>query len=142
MIRITDTIGLDEREVVEEFIRASGPGGQNVNKVSSAVQLRFDLGHSSCLPEEVRTRVMQLAGRRLTREGHLIITARRFRTQHRNRLDAWQRLIALIREGTSPPRERRRTRPSRAALSRRREERCKQSLRKARRAPVGSRDRD
>jgi ribosome-associated protein len=103
MIRVTDAIALDEREVEESFLRASGPGGQNVNRLETAVQLRFDAARSPSLPEAVRARLMRLAGRRLTRAGVLVITARRHRTQERNRAEALERLVALIREAAGPP---------------------------------------
>jgi ribosome-associated protein len=119
MIRITDRLSIDETELAESFIRASGPGGQNVNKLSSAVQLRFDVRHSPSLPDDVRTRLERLAGRRLTREGVLVITAQRHRTQERNRSDARERLIELIREAATPPVPRRPTRPTRASRERR-----------------------
>ena len=105
MIRVTHTISIDDDEVDEQFVRASGPGGQNVNKLSSAVQLRFDVRHSPNLPGDVRARLERLAGRRLTREGVLIISAQRHRTQERNRQDARERLIELIRRAAT--RERR-----------------------------------
>lgn len=114
MIAITADLALDEREISETFIRASGPGGQNVNKVASAVQLRFDVRGSPSLPEPVRARVERLAGKRLTTDGELIITAQRFRSQERNRADALERLVALIRRAAEPPRPRRKTRPSHA----------------------------
>jgi ribosome-associated protein len=119
MIHITDRISLDEGELEETFIRASGPGGQNVNKLSSAVQLRFDVRHSPSLPDSVRMRLERLAGKRLTREGVLVITAQRHRTQERNRADARERLIELIREAATPPVPRRPTRPTRASKERR-----------------------
>ena len=119
MIRITAAIALDERELEERFIRASGPGGQNVNKLASAVQLRFDVRHSPSLPEAVRARLERLAGRRLTRDGVLVITAQRHRTQERNRADARERLCELIREAATPPVPRRPTRPTRASKERR-----------------------
>jgi ribosome-associated protein len=129
MIAVTADLSLDEREISETFIRASGPGGQNVNKVASAAQLRFDARHSPSLPEAVRTRLERLAGSRLTTDGVLVITARRFRSQERNRADARDRLIALIRRAAEPPRPRRKTRPGTAQ----REERL---ATKARRATV------
>src|SRR5437764_4734212 len=119
MIRIDERIGIDERELEERFIRASGPGGQNVNKLASAVQLRFDVRGSPNLPDDVRTRLGRLAGRRLTREGVLVITAQRHRTQERNRQDALDRLIELIRRAAAAPRPRRATRPSAGARERR-----------------------
>jgi ribosome-associated protein len=118
-IRITDTIALDEREIEESFVRASGPGGQNVNKLATAVQLRFDVRHSPSLPEDVRARLERLAGRRLTQDGVLVLTAQRHRTQERNRQDALARLTALIERAARPPTPRRATRPSMAAKRRR-----------------------
>jgi ribosome-associated protein len=114
MIAITADLTLDEREISETFIRASGPGGQNVNKVASAAQLRFDVGASPSLPEPVKARLARLAGQRLTQDGVIVITARRFRSQERNREDARERLVALIRRAAEPPRPRRKTRPSAA----------------------------
>jgi ribosome-associated protein len=112
MIRITDTISIDEDEISESFIRASGPGGQNVNKLATAVQLRFDVRHSPSLTHEVRARLERLAGRRLTRDGVLVITAHRHRTQERNRDDALERLVELVRAATVRPTPRRPTRPT------------------------------
>jgi ribosome-associated protein len=114
MIQITDDLALDEREISETFIRASGPGGQNVNKVASAVQLRFDIKGSTSLPEPVKARLMRLAGQRVTHDGVMIITGQRFRSQERNRQDALDRLAALIRRAAEPPKPRRKTRPSAA----------------------------
>jgi ribosome-associated protein len=119
MIRINPLIELDEREIQEDFVRASGPGGQNVNKVSTAVQLRFDVARSPSLPEPVRTRLAMLAGRRLTRDGVLIIEAERYRSQRRNRDDALERLIELIREACEVDKPRRPTRPTLASKKRR-----------------------
>jgi len=130
MIQVTADIAITEDEVVEEFVRSTGPGGQNVNKVSSAVQLRFDIAHSPSLPEEVRQRLLQLAGRRVTAEGVLLITARRYRDQARNRQDARDRLAELIRRAAEPPPLRRPTRPSRAAKARRLEEKHRRGARK------------
>jgi ribosome-associated protein len=112
MIRINDHIALDESEISESFIRSSGPGGQNVNKLATAVQLRFDVRHSPSLPHEVRARLEQLAGRRLTRDGVLVITAQRYRTQERNRDDAVTRLVELIQAAAVRPTPRRPTRPT------------------------------
>jgi ribosome-associated protein len=119
MIRITDAIAIDEREIEESFVRASGPGGQNVNKLATAVQLRFDVRGSPSLPEDVRARLERLAGRRLTQDGVLIITARRHRTQERNRQDALDRLVELVQRAALPPTPRRPTRPTVAARRRR-----------------------
>ena len=119
MIRVTPTIAIDEREIEESFIRSSGPGGQNVNKLATAVQLRFDVRRSPALPDDVRQRLERLAGRRLTREGVLVITAQQYRTQERNRQDALERLIALIKEAAVRPVPRRPTRPTAGSRKRR-----------------------
>ncbi|MFC2019277.1 alternative ribosome rescue aminoacyl-tRNA hydrolase ArfB [Chloroflexota bacterium] len=119
MIRITSTIAIDESEIREYFIRASGPGGQNVNKVATTVQLRFDVANSRSLPEEVRKRLISLADNRITEDGVLIIDARRFRTQGRNREDATDRLVELIRNAAQRPKVRRKTRPTLASKIRR-----------------------
>jgi len=119
MIRVTGTIMIDEEEIHQQFIRASGPGGQNVNKVATAVQLRFDVAHSASLPEDVRERLTRLAGKRITKEGLLIIDARRFRTQEKNRQDAVARLINLIRQAAQRPKIRKKTKPTLASKERR-----------------------
>ena len=119
MIPVTDSSALDKREIQESFVRASGPGGQNVNKLATAVQLRFDVERSPALPEGVRARLKTLAGRRLTQDGVLLISAQRHRTQERNRQDALERLIDLIRRAATPPVPRRPTRPTLASKRRR-----------------------
>ena len=127
LIPINCHLFLDDGEIEESFVRASGPGGQNVNKVSSAVQIRFDLSGSRSLPEDLRQRLARLAGRRLTRDGVIVIIAQRYRTQERNRQDALDRLIALIRRAAVPPVPRRPTKPSRAAKERRLQAKAKRS---------------
>ncbi len=117
-IYIKEGITIDEKEVKMEFIRASGPGGQNVNKVSTAVQLRFDVMNASSLPEDVRTRLITLAGKRVTEGGVLIINAQRYRTQERNRQDALDRLVDLIEKAAVKPKSRRKTKPSLASKKR------------------------
>jgi ribosome-associated protein len=119
MIRITDSIAIDESELTEDFVRSSGPGGQNVNKLSTAVQLRFDVRHSPSLPNDVALRLMRLAGSRLTKAGVLVLTAQNHRTQERNRQDARDRLVELIREAAVAPVKRRPTKPSKAAKAKR-----------------------
>jgi ribosome-associated protein len=119
MIRVSPHIEIDEREIDEQFVRASGPGGQNVNKLSTAVQLRFDVRRSPSLAPEVRTRLERLAGARLTRDGVLVIIAQRHRTQGRNREDALARLIDLIRQAEIRPVKRRPTKPTKASRERR-----------------------
>jgi len=127
MIQITSSIALDDSEIEESFIRSPGPGGQKVNKTESAVQLRYDARHSPALVNAVYLRLKTLAGRRMTKDGIVVITANQFRTQEKNRKDAIERLVALIREAAEPPKYRRPTRPTTAAKQRRLESKRRQS---------------
>jgi ribosome-associated protein len=140
MIRITDHIAIDESELVESFIRSSGPGGQNVNKLATAVQLRFDVRRSPSLPNDVSIRLQRLAGKRLTRDGILVITAQNHRTQERNRADALERLIELIREAAVRPVPRRETKPTKASRKRRLDAKSRRGNIKAMRGKQGFTD--
>jgi ribosome-associated protein len=135
-IAITESISLDEGELVENFILSSGPGGQNVNKVASAVQLRFDIAGSPSLPEEIKQRLLRLAGKRASKEGVLVLVARGLRSQQRNREDARERLMALIRRASEIPKPRRATRPTRASVERRLQAKTVRSRRKRMRSGV------
>lgn len=140
MIRITDTIAIDERELAESFIRASGPGGQNVNKIATAVQLRFDVRRSPGLSEPVRRRLERLAGRRLTQDGVLVMTVQRHRSQERNRKEARAALIRLIRQAAVPPLRRTPTKPTGASQRRRLEAKSHRAGLKRTRAAIPVRE--
>ncbi len=133
-VQASSKVSLNEDELIETFVRAPGPGGQNVNKLATAVQLRFDVARSPSLPEDVRTRLVRLAGRRLTGEGVLVIDAHRFRTQNRNREDARERLFELIRAASVAPKVRRSTKPTAASRERRlQEKRVRSEVKRGRR---------
>ncbi len=131
MIQATPTIAIDENELQFEFVRSSGPGGQNVNKVATAVQLRFDVTHSPSLPDDVRQRLVSLAGTRITDKGVLMIDAQRFRTQGANRQDAVNRLMEMVRQAAHKPRVRHKTRPTLASKQRRLETKRRRSTTKS-----------
>jgi ribosome-associated protein len=136
MLQITPSIALDDDEITIDFIQASGPGGQNVNKVASAVQLRFDVLHSPALPDEIRARLLHLGGKRITNDGVLVIVARRHRTQAQNRIDALDQLAELIRKAAIKPRPRHKTTPTRAAKQERLRRKQERGTTKRLRRPI------
>ena len=138
MIRVTPQIAIDESEITLRFIRASGPGGQKINKAATAVQLRFNVRQAKTLPEDVRERLLRLGGKRVTHRGVLVIDARRFRTQERNRQDAIDRLVILARKAAKRPKVRRATKPTAAAKKRRLDAKRRRGEIKRRRRQVAS----
>lgn len=136
MIHVAPGIDLDENELIFEFVRSSGPGGQNVNKVSTAVQLRFDVAHSPALPEDVRARLVKMAGQRLTADGVLVLDARSTRSQTRNREAAVEQLVEMIRRAAIPPKHRRKTKPTAASKQERLEHKAQRGKTKTLRRPV------
>ena len=140
IVQVAPGVAIPEAEIEERFIQSGGPGGQNVNKVATAVQLRFDLTGSPSLPPEVRRRLLRIAGRRVTADGALVINARRFRTQEANRRDARARLAALVAQALAEPRARRATRPTRAARERRLQDKARRAAVKRRRTQPGDDD--
>jgi ribosome-associated protein len=138
MIRVTDDITLDENELRLEFVRASGPGGQNVNKVSSAVQLRFNISQSACLSPEIKDRLIRSAGRKVAADGTLVIQAHRYRSQEQNRVDAINRLVTLIQKAAVAPKSRRKTKPSASVRERRLKNKRQRSQIKQKRRPVNA----
>lgn len=138
MLRITDHLSIPDDELVERFVRSAGPGGQNVNKVATAVELRFDVAGSPSLPEPIRQRLLARRDRRLTDDGVLVLNAQRFRSQDRNREDARARLVTFIESGLSAPKPRLATRPTRASKVRRLEgKRVRAKVKRQRRSPTG-----
>jgi ribosome-associated protein len=140
MIQITPDIAISEDEIQVQFIRASGPGGQHVNKTATAVQLRFDIKNALSLPVDIRERLLRFPDRRITADGVLVITARRFRSQDQNRRDAVQRLVDLVHKSALKPARRRKTKPSRAAVKRRLEHKRRQGVKKGMRRPISKAD--
>ncbi len=137
MIHVTKSIAIDESEIQEDFVRSSGPGGQRVNKVATAVQLRFNVARSASLPEEVRERLIRIVGKWITEEGDLVIDARRFRSQERNRQDARERLVALIRKAAKKPKPRIKTNPTASSRRQRLEEKRRRAkIKRMRRLPT------
>ena len=140
MIAIAPDISISEDEIQIQFIRASGPGGQHVNKTATAVQLRFDIKNSLSLPDDIRQRLLRFRDRRITADGVLVITARRFRSQDQNRQDAVQRLIDLVQKSTEKPARRRKTKPSRASIKRRLEGKRRHGAKKGMRKRISRSD--
>ncbi|WP_075217686.1 alternative ribosome rescue aminoacyl-tRNA hydrolase ArfB [Mongoliimonas terrestris] len=138
MIRVTDTLFIDENDLTESFVQASGPGGQNVNKVATAVSLRYDLYNAASIPWDVKVRAARIAGRKVTRDGAIVITAQRHRTQERNRADAVDRLVDILKEAAVPPKPRVATKPTYSSKLRRLDGKAKRSsVKRNRQSPPG-----